>query len=195
MFGVYQTHYTSSLPSSSASAISWIGSIQAFLLFLVGTLVGPIYDVGHVRSLLVVGSFLSVFGLSMTSICKEYWQLVLAQGILTGTGFGCLFLPGCTIVSQYFSSKKAFATGIASLGSSIGTFGNKNLGFHSSLTRDRWRHIPYHLHATRASDWSWLGDPYYCAHSPFHPDYTASCCSTTEVLNKATLFTGPFCAP
>ena len=122
MYGVYQAYYSTSLASSSASAISWIGSIQAFLLFLVGTLVGPIYDSGYVRSLLAVGSFLSVFGLFMTSICHQYWQYLLAQGVVTGTGFGCLFLPGVTIVSQYFDTKKAFATGVASLGSSIGTW-------------------------------------------------------------------------
>lgn len=121
MYGVYQTYYSSSLTSFSPSAISWIGSIQAFLLFLVGTLVGPIYDSGYVRSLLVVGSFLSVFGLFMTSVCQEYWQFLICQGVVTGTGFGCLFLPGVTVVSQYFSTKKAIATGIASLGSSIGT--------------------------------------------------------------------------
>ena len=121
MYGVYQTYYASSLPSSSPAAISWIGSIQAFLLFLVGTLVGPVYDSGYVRSLLILGSFLSVFGLFMTSICRDYWQLLLSQGIVTGAGFGCLFLPGVTIVSQFFSTKKAFATGIASLGSSVGT--------------------------------------------------------------------------
>lgn len=119
MFGVYQTYYSSGL-SSSPSAISWIGSTQAFLLFLVGTLVGPVYDSGYARTLLAVGSFLSVFGLFMTSICQEYWQFLLCQGIVTGAGFGCLFLPGVTVVSQYFSTKKAFATGLASLGSSIG---------------------------------------------------------------------------
>ena len=128
MYGVYQTYYSTSLPSSSASAVSWIGSIQSFLLFLVGTLVGPIYDSGYVRSLLIVGSFLSVFGLFMTSICHEYWQLLLSQGIMTGTGFGCLFLPGVTIVSQYFTTKKGFATGIASLGSSFGTLNMSQLG-------------------------------------------------------------------
>ena len=122
MYGVYQSYYASSLPSSSPAAISWIGSIQAFLLFLVGTLVGPIYDSGYVRSLLILGSFLSVFGLFMTSICGGYWQFLLSQGIVTGAGFGCLFLPGVTIVSQFFSTKKAFATGIASLGSSVGTY-------------------------------------------------------------------------
>jgi MFS family permease len=121
MYGVFQTYYSHDIAeSSTASAISWIGSMQTFLLCFIGTLVGPIYDSGHMRLLLVVGTFLSVFGIFMTSICKAYWQLFLAQGVVTGTGFGCLFLPGVAVVSQYFSTKKAFATGVASLGSSIG---------------------------------------------------------------------------
>lgn len=63
MYGVYQAYYSSSLPSSSPSVISGIGSIQAFLLFLVGTLVGPIYDSGYVRLLLILGVY---YTLSMT---------------------------------------------------------------------------------------------------------------------------------
>ena len=121
MYGVFQTYYSYSIAeTSSSSAISWIGSVQVFLLCFIGTLVGPIYDSGHVRLLLASGFFLSSLGIFMTSICKNYWQLFLAQGVVTGSGFGCLFLPGVAIVSQYFSTMKAFATGIASLGSSIG---------------------------------------------------------------------------
>jgi MFS family permease len=86
----------------------------------VGTIVGPVYDTGKCRHLLVVGTILSLLGMFTTSVCQNYWQLFLAQGVATGSGFGCLFLPGVTIVSQYFSTRKAFATGIASLGSGIG---------------------------------------------------------------------------
>lgn len=120
-YGVFQTYYSQTLEESSASAISWIGSIQMFLLCLIGTLVGSIYDAGHCRLILVVGTVSTVLGVFMTSLCDKYWQLFLAQGLLTGFGFGCLSLPGVAIVSQYFTTKKAFATGIASLGnSSIG---------------------------------------------------------------------------
>ncbi|OCK88046.1 monocarboxylate permease-like protein [Cenococcum geophilum 1.58] len=121
MYGVFQTYYTYNIAETSTnSAISWIGSIQVFLLCFIGTVIGPIYDAGHLHLLLVSGTFLTLLGVFMTSLCKNYWQLFLAQGVVTGSGFGCLFLPGVTIVSQYFSTKKAFATGIASLGSSIG---------------------------------------------------------------------------
>ncbi|KAH0012615.1 MFS general substrate transporter, partial [Aureobasidium melanogenum] len=81
-FGAYQTYYeTGILSSSSPSDISWIGSVQAFLLMLVGALTGPIYDAGYFRALLAVGSFGVVFGFMMLSLAKTYWQVILAQGV------------------------------------------------------------------------------------------------------------------
>ena len=70
--------------------------------------------------MLWLGSFLTVFGLMMTSICIHYWQILLAQGFCVGLGSGCLFVPSMAIVATYFSKKRALATGIAVSGSSIG---------------------------------------------------------------------------
>lgn len=120
-FGVYQTYYETELLSDhSPSSISWIGSFAAFLLLIVGVVTGPLYDAGYFRHLLYVGCFLTVFGLMMTSLCTEYWQVFLAQGLVLGLGSGALFIPSVAIVSQYFDTKKALATGIAAAGSSIG---------------------------------------------------------------------------
>ncbi|KAI9730843.1 MAG: hypothetical protein M1834_005561 [Cirrosporium novae-zelandiae] len=120
-FGVFQTYYESNLLSSQTpSQISWIGSIPAFLLLLIGNITGPIYDTGHFRALIFSGAFLVTFGMMMTSICTKYWEVVLAQGICVGLGSGCLFIPSVAIVSTYFSTKKSFATGIAASGSSLG---------------------------------------------------------------------------
>ncbi|KAF7888385.1 uncharacterized protein EAF02_002926 [Botrytis sinoallii] len=58
--------------------------------------------------------------MTMTSLCTKYWQAFLAQGFITGIGFGMLFLPSVAIVSQYFSTKRAFAFGVAASGSSLG---------------------------------------------------------------------------
>ena len=121
-FGVYQTYYETVLlaHSNTSSQISWIGSIQAFLLVVIGVVTGPIFDKGYLRSLLLVGSFLTFFGLLMTSICKHYWQLMLAQGVCVGLGSGCLFVPSIAVVATYFTTKRALATGIAVGGSSLG---------------------------------------------------------------------------
>jgi MFS family permease len=120
-FGTYQTFYESDLLSKSTpSDISWIGSLQAFLLMLFGCITGPIYDAGYARALLLVGSFLIVFGQMMLSLCTEYWQVVLAQGVAVGLGAGCLFVPSMAILSTYFRRKMATAMGLAATGSSIG---------------------------------------------------------------------------
>ena len=120
-FGAYQTYYeTGILSSSTPSDISWIGSVQAFLLMLVGALTGPIYDAGYFRTLLAVGSFGVVFGFMMLSLAKTYWQVILAQGVCVGLGAGCLFVPSVAILSTYFSTRIATAMGIAASGSSLG---------------------------------------------------------------------------
>ncbi len=56
----------------------------------------------------------------MTSLCKEFWQTVLAQALGVGIGIGILFLPALSILSQYFFRRRALAIGIAVSGSSIG---------------------------------------------------------------------------
>jgi hypothetical protein len=122
-FGAYQTYYEANLlKSQTPSQISWVGSIQAFLLLFVGGLItGPIFDAGYIRGLVLVGSVAAVFGMMMTSICIEYWQVVLAQGLCVGVGAGCMLLPSVAIMPQYFTKGRAFATGIAVAGSSTGT--------------------------------------------------------------------------
>lgn len=120
-FAYFQTYYESGqLFQESSSNISWIGSIQAFLVLLMGTLTGPIYDRGYLRALLGVGSFCIVFGLMMLSISKTYWQVLLAQGFCVGIGAGCLFVPCVSVLPTYWSTKLGLAVGLAVSGSSLG---------------------------------------------------------------------------
>ncbi|KAK4152525.1 major facilitator superfamily domain-containing protein [Chaetomidium leptoderma] len=119
-FGVFQAYYEAHLlKEHSSSDISWIGSTQAALLFLVGVFAGPLYDAGYFRQLLMVGLFLIVLGQFMTSLCTSYWQVMLAQGIAMGVGMGLTFLPSAAILGQYFSRHRALALGLASAGSPV----------------------------------------------------------------------------
>ncbi len=56
----------------------------------------------------------------MTSICTEYWQFILAQGLLAGIGMSLLQVSAFASVSQYFEKKRATALGLVVAGSSIG---------------------------------------------------------------------------
>ncbi|KAI9725894.1 MAG: hypothetical protein M1834_009457 [Cirrosporium novae-zelandiae] len=120
-YGAYQTYYEEDLlMSSDSSAISWIGSIQSFLIMFIGAGTGPLYDAGYFRALIITGTALVVFGHMMLSLCTVYWQVLLAQGFCIAIGSGALFLPGVAILSTYFTTKISFAVGIAASGSSIG---------------------------------------------------------------------------
>lgn len=120
-FGVFQTYYEGNiLAHESPSTISWIGSIQSFLLLFVGCVSGPLFDAGYTRSLLFLGTFGLTFGLMMTSISTKLWQMMLSQAICIGLATGCLFIPCVAILPQYFKKRRAIANGIAATGSGIG---------------------------------------------------------------------------
>lgn len=158
-FGVYQEYYESAiLAHKTSSAISWIGTIQGFLLFLVCLLAGPLFDRGYFRYIILSGTFLLVFGMMMTSLATSYYQILLAQGICVGLGAGCLFLPSLAIVATYFTTKRALMTGITAAGGSIGTQGDE-LRNNYQLTFDlRRRHISHRIPQTSAYHWFRMGD-------------------------------------
>lgn len=120
--GVFQDFYTATyIPHESSSNVSWIGSTQAFLLVFGCCVTGPLLDLGYLQPVILTGSFLVVFGMMMTSLSVEYWQLLLSQGIVIGIGYSCLFMPSIGVLPTYFSKKRALAMGIATTGTSIGT--------------------------------------------------------------------------
>lgn len=87
---------------------------------MVGVITGPMFDAGYFRALVIFAAFLLPFGLMMTSLATEYWQLILSQGICIGLAAGCLFVPSVAILPQYFHRKRGLANGLAASGSSIG---------------------------------------------------------------------------
>ncbi len=118
-FGVFQTYYVETL-GHPPSDISWVGSVQIFLLFFVGTFSGRATDYGLFRLTFLVGCFFQLLGVFMTSLSTKYWQLFLAQGICTGLGNGLVFCPALSLLSTYFSKKRALAIGIGASGSATG---------------------------------------------------------------------------
>lgn len=120
-FGVFQLYYVNNMNLGSNSAISWIGSIQIFLVFGMGTFTGRALDGGWFRLVFWTGSVIYLFGLCMLSLCTTYWQVFLTHGVCVGFGFGLVFVPSIGLTSTYFSHKKrAMAIAIAVCGSSSG---------------------------------------------------------------------------
>ncbi|KAF7935921.1 uncharacterized protein EAE98_002141 [Botrytis deweyae] len=142
-FGVYQEYYqTHQLSHRTPSDISWIGSLQVFFLFSGSAVGGPLFDRYGGRTIWPA-ALLYVFSVMMTSLCKEYYQFMLTQGILGGVATGMTMAPGMTAVGQYFNKKRGAAMGITVAGSSVGgvifpialakMFANPKLGFGWSV--------------------------------------------------------------
>ncbi|KAF8126680.1 MFS general substrate transporter [Mycena galopus ATCC 62051] len=122
-FGVYQEFYTRDyLSQSSSSAISWIGSINAFIVIAGGLVSGRLFDRGHFYLLVCGGSLLQCFSLFMLSLCQreQFYQILLAQGIGVGIGAGTVYVSSIAVVSHYFLKRRALAMTIVASGSSLG---------------------------------------------------------------------------
>ena len=115
--GIFQDYYqTHQLKEYSASNIAWIPALQSkssssyrpiifltrlvFFMLFGGTFVGRAFDSYGPRYLMLVGTFLHVFGLMMTSISKKYYQLLLSQAICSSIGASMVFYPAFNCVSS-----------------------------------------------------------------------------------------------
>lgn len=122
-YGAWQEYYQGILfPTQSPSSLAWIGSTQSFLLVITGLITGPLFDMGYLLPLLLAGHLLMVLGLMMLSLCTQYYQVFLAQAITFGIGSGLIYIPSLALVTTLFTTKKPFAVGLLSTGTSIGTY-------------------------------------------------------------------------
>lgn len=156
MFQAYYEQYA--LRSDSSSTISWIGSLQLCLFIGGAFLAGPLFDIGYLTPMLIFGTVLTVLGLMMTSICSQYWQFLLAQGVCTGLGMSGLITPCVAVVPPYFSSKRALAMGIAATGSSLGQVSMAHLRTSTDCAC-RCHHLHHRFRATSDPRRLRLGNP------------------------------------
>lgn len=119
-FGAFQTYYTVILPNVPPSTISWIGSVQAFLMFFLGAFSGRALDAGYFVPTVIVGIIFQLVGIFTLSFATKYWHLFLTQGVLTGIGGGIFFCPVMGLLSTYFLKRRGLALGIATSGNSVG---------------------------------------------------------------------------
>ncbi|KJK60654.1 monocarboxylate transporter 1 [Aspergillus parasiticus SU-1] len=118
-FGIFQTYYKTFL-GHSESDLSWIGSIQIFILFFGGVFSGRLTDAGYFNPIFIFGVIFQLLGIFLTSICTKYYQIFLAQGVCIGIGNCLLFCPALTVISPYFSRHRSLAIAIAVSGSGTG---------------------------------------------------------------------------
>ena len=119
--GIFQLYYeTDIITEKSTSDIAWITTVQIFLMFFLGSFVGALTDRVGPRPVIIPAAVAAILGVCMLSLCTEYYQIILAQGLCFGIGGAALFLPPMVATGQWFSTKKGLAAGIVVSGSSMG---------------------------------------------------------------------------
>ncbi|KAM0722894.1 hypothetical protein Q7P37_001092 [Cladosporium fusiforme] len=93
------------LAGRSEGDVGLIFSLNLFFTFFGSIIIGPIFDAIGPRLLVLAGS-----------VCIVASLILLGEGI----GSSLLFTPSIAVVGHYFFRKRAFATGIAMTGSSMG---------------------------------------------------------------------------
>jgi len=69
---------------------------------------------------MIVGGLLQVVGLATASAARDYWQLLLAQGVCGGVGGGLVYNPVLMCVATYFPERRALALTLVTIGASTG---------------------------------------------------------------------------
>lgn len=119
-WGFFESYYVQSL-DASFSAISWIGSIQIFLVFFIGTFSGRALDAGYLRTTVAIGCACQISGIFLTSWARSYVVLFFSQGVLVGIGDGLAFCPMISLISTYYTDKsRALAVSFAAAGAATG---------------------------------------------------------------------------
>jgi MFS family permease len=119
--GAVQAYISSNqLATKTDSQISWIFSVMTFLTYILSGLSGPLFDAYGPLHLGVIGTGFLVTGIMAASACTEYYQFLLSLGICLGIGLGLLVGPLFAIIGHWFNTKRALATGTASVGASFG---------------------------------------------------------------------------
>ncbi|KAF8475464.1 major facilitator superfamily domain-containing protein [Kalaharituber pfeilii] len=123
-YGIYLTHYLNQglHPSATSYHYAFIGGLSISTSMLVGPIVAFLFRHGwttqHIMFLGILFQVASLIGASFA--VHSLGGLFVSQGVLFGIGLGLLYTSSIGTISQWFSSKRSIANGLAAAGSGVG---------------------------------------------------------------------------
>ncbi|KEQ68568.1 MFS general substrate transporter [Aureobasidium namibiae CBS 147.97] len=108
-FGVYQAYYQFELLQSHRA-----------LLLLIGAFSGPLFDKEYFRLIQIFVGLGVVFARMMLSLTRDYYSVMLSQGVLLGVCLGFLYILSVALIPLYFKKNRGLALGLATAGGSLG---------------------------------------------------------------------------
>ncbi|KAF5282141.1 hypothetical protein FQR65_LT02838 [Abscondita terminalis] len=118
-FGIFITDMAESFKCSK-SHIVLVGGISTAFVSLTGPFVSALINRYGYRKIAMMGSLLSAVSCLLTADTGSLRILYLTHGVLSGVGFGMIYLPAVIAVGFYFERLRALASGIAVCGAGMG---------------------------------------------------------------------------
>ena len=105
----------------SRSTVSLAVSVNILLYGLVGPFAGALMQRLGVRRTTLIALTLLASGVSLATLVRQPWQLVLVWGVVVGVGSGMAALVlGATIVNRWFVARRGLAMGILTASTATG---------------------------------------------------------------------------
>jgi len=105
----------------SRSTVSLAVSVNILLYGLVGPFAGALMQRLGVRRTTMLALTLLTAGVSLATLVRQPWQLVLLWGVVVGSGSGMVALVlGATIVNRWFVARRGLAMGILTASTATG---------------------------------------------------------------------------
>ncbi|CEF60281.1 Major facilitator superfamily and Major facilitator superfamily domain, general substrate transporter and Major facilitator superfamily domain-containing protein [Strongyloides ratti] len=125
---------------TSQSSAALVTSILQGTYLLIGPVASALANNLGCHVVVVIGALLASAGFLLSALVPSLPILYITFGLISGSGFGFMFLTAIVIVSTYFDNNRALATGITVCGSGIGTmfFGYIN-PILLNLCNNNWR--------------------------------------------------------
>ncbi|CAN8013288.1 unnamed protein product [Ixodes persulcatus] len=120
-FGIFFPEFVDHFKAPKGT-VAWVGSLLSGCYLSAGPLVSALTNRFGCRAVCIGGSIVSCIAFLLSTIVQDVGSLMVTFGVMAGIGFGLVYLPAIVSVNQYFSKKRALATGIAVCGSGMGAF-------------------------------------------------------------------------
>lgn len=119
--GSIQTYIsTNQLKGVESSITGWIFSIYLAIATAGSVLGGTLFDRMGRLAPMSAGTILYSIGLFTIAECTEVYQFILSFGVCVGLGTALNMTPLIGVISHFFFKKRAIATGLATIGGSVG---------------------------------------------------------------------------
>lgn len=121
-FGVFLNFYldSDSFPGASMYDYALMGGVIVFLAQSLAPFSVLLVKHFGQTPVLAVGIVIQTLGYMLASICTEFWQVFICEGVMVGLSFTMIFIPGTLILPTWFDKRKSAAMGIAVSGAGLG---------------------------------------------------------------------------